>query len=110
VQPEKKRSGKCRYLASEMALACDKRDFFRTVTQGCFHLLPMELYGQGQSAREMWSAVDDLVLKWVALQIESQLPRPEACHHLKGKVVRQSLREVSHALHSEQYKSSIERT
>lgn len=48
----------------------------------------------------MWSAPDALVLKWVALQVEKMLPRPEACHHLKGKGVRYSLREVSEALSS----------
>lgn len=66
--------------------------------------MPMDVYGQGRSARAMWSAMDALVLKWVALQVESKLPRPEACHHLKGKGIRQNLREVSHALHSKQYR------
>lgn len=56
-----------------MSLACDKRDFFRTATQGCYHLLPMEVYGQGRSARAMWSAMDALVLKRVALQIDRGL-------------------------------------
>lgn len=30
-------------------------------------------------------AHDALVLKWVAMQIETSLPRPAHCHHLKGR-------------------------
>jgi len=51
----------------------------------------------------MWSASDALVLKWLALKVENQLPRPDACHHLRGKGVRHSLRAVSGVLYSGRY-------
>lgn len=71
---------------------------FDTVTDGRYRLSPMIICGRGRDARAMWSAQDALVLKWVALQVQNTLPRPEACHHLKGKGVRYSQREVSEAL------------
>ncbi|WP_231748320.1 reverse transcriptase domain-containing protein [Burkholderia sp. ABCPW 14] len=52
----------------------------------------------------MWSAPDALVLKWVALQVQHQLPQHEACTHLKGAGVRASLRLVSEALRSGIYR------
>lgn len=71
---------------------------YRTVIAGHYRLSPMQIVGLGEDARAMWSAADALVLKWVALKVEHWLPRSDACHHLKGKGVRHSLREVSEAL------------
>lgn len=76
---------------------------YRTVKGGRWRLSPMQVCGRGKNAKAMWSAADALVLKWVALKVENWLPRPEACHHLKGKGVRHSLREVSEALCSGRY-------
>lgn len=76
---------------------------YREVTSGQYRLSPMQVYGRGENARVMWSAADALVLKWVALRVEKQLPRPDACHHLRGKGIRHSLRAVSEALSSGRY-------
>lgn len=76
---------------------------YRTVKAGRYRLLPMMICGEGKNAKTMWSAADALVLKWVALRVEKFLPRPESCHHLKGKGVRYSLREVGVALCSGRY-------
>lgn len=73
---------------------------YHNVKAGRYRLSPMLIYGRGRSARAMWSAADSLVLKWVALQVEKPLPRPERCHHLRGKGVRYSLRAVKEALSS----------
>jgi hypothetical protein len=78
----------------------DAGRLYRTVTAGRYRLSPMMICGEGKNAKAMWSAEDALVLKWVALRVEKFLPRPEPCHHLKGKGVRHCLREVSEALGS----------
>lgn len=71
---------------------------FRSVTEGRYLLSPMQVYGHGAEAKAIWSARDALVLKWVSLRVEGELPRPDACHHLKGKGIRKSLIDVSRAL------------
>jgi hypothetical protein len=76
---------------------------YRDVTAGRYQLSPMQIAGRGEDAMVMGSAADALVLKWVALRVEGGLPRPEPCHHLRGKGVRHSLRAVSHALGSGKY-------
>ncbi|GME48275.1 hypothetical protein ACJ2_45030 [Pantoea sp. QMID2] len=76
---------------------------YRQVTAGRYRLSPMLVSGRGEDARALWSAPDALVLKWVALRVENQLPRPEACHHLRGTGVRHSLRAVSEAPSSGRY-------
>lgn len=60
--------------------------WFRQVRAGRYRLAPMLVTrGQnGQPRLAMWSALDALVLKWVALQIADRLPVNTACHHLKG--------------------------
>lgn len=59
---------------------------FRQVRAGRYRLVPMLVTrGQnGQPRLAMWSALDALVLKWVALQIADLLPVHIVCHHLKG--------------------------
>jgi hypothetical protein len=52
---------------------------------------------KGQSGNLFWSAADALVLKWVALQIQPQLPVSEHCSHVRGKGVRMSLAEAGEA-------------
>lgn len=64
----------------------------------------MMVYGRGTEARAQWSARDALVLKWVALHVQPLLPQPEGCMHLRGAGVRFSLRQVSAALSSQQYR------
>ncbi|WP_420284047.1 reverse transcriptase domain-containing protein [Serratia liquefaciens] len=44
----------------------------------------MQVYRRRNKRWVQWSAHDALVLKWVAMQIEDQLPRNPHCHHLKG--------------------------
>nr|WP_154325406.1 reverse transcriptase domain-containing protein [Pantoea sp. 201603H] len=58
--------------------------WLNTVLAGRYRLSPMQVRrGYGRTWVQ-WSAMDALVLKWAALQVEPMLPRPEHCHHLKG--------------------------
>ncbi|HGM6755382.1 TPA: reverse transcriptase domain-containing protein [Serratia marcescens] len=54
------------------------------VLAGGYRLSPMQVYRRRNKRWVQWSAHDALVLKWVAIQIEEQLPRNTSCHHLKG--------------------------
>ncbi|MGP0836049.1 hypothetical protein [Serratia sp. CY85251] len=54
------------------------------VLAGEYRLSPMQVYRRRNKSWVQWSAHDALVLKWVAIQIEEQLPRNTSCHHLKG--------------------------
>ncbi|EBY6849594.1 transposase [Salmonella enterica subsp. enterica] len=75
-----------------------REKLFYRVIDGHYTLSPM-LICRGESNKfAMWSACDALVLKWVALNVAHELPRPERCMHLKGKGVRKSIREVAHAV------------
>ncbi|CAI0837921.1 Retron-type reverse transcriptase [Serratia quinivorans] len=56
-----------------------------TVQAGEYRLSPMQVYRRRNKSGVQWSAHDALVLKWVAMQVEASLPRPEHCHHLKGR-------------------------
>jgi RNA-directed DNA polymerase len=76
---------------------------FRLVTSGKYLLSSMEVNGRGSAALAQWSARDALVLKWVALHVQSQLPHPEACMHLRGGGTSRSLRRVAGALSSGRY-------
>jgi len=73
----------------------ESEHLYNRVTGGQYRLSPMLIQGRGSKAQAMWSAHDALVLKWVSLQIQHQLPQHEACMHLRGKGVRMSLSEVS---------------
>jgi hypothetical protein len=44
----------------------------------------MQVYRRRNKSWVQWSAHDALVLKWVAIQVEEQLPRNTHCHHLRG--------------------------
>ncbi|MEN4748119.1 RNA-directed DNA polymerase [Pantoea agglomerans] len=76
---------------------------FQRVFAGKYRLSPMQVYGQRGEYLAMWSAADALVLKWVTLRVEGLLPKPDACHHLKGKGVLYSLESVTDALNSRRY-------
>ncbi len=59
-------------------------DLLHTLQAGEYRLSPLQLHGQGEDRKAVWSAQDALVLKWVALSIEGQLPLHPACEHVKG--------------------------
>lgn len=52
----------------------------------------------------MWSAQDALVLKWLALSVEHQLPQHEACMHLRERGVRRSLQQLTERLQTGRYR------
>lgn len=59
-------------------------DLLHTLQAGEYRLSPLQLHGQGEDRKAVRSAQDALVLKWVALSIEGQLPLHPACEHVKG--------------------------
>ncbi|MGL4666761.1 MAG: reverse transcriptase domain-containing protein [Saezia sp.] len=62
-----------------------KESTYRAVQEGRYQLTPMRIYKHaGGDAYAQWSALDALVLKWLALTIEQYLPRHPRCEHLKG--------------------------
>lgn len=58
--------------------------WLKSVLCGHYRLSPMQVYRQYDRSWVQWSAMDALVLKWVALQVEHELPKHPHCHHLKG--------------------------
>ncbi|NVC33762.1 transposase [Serratia marcescens] len=58
---------------------------YRRVRNGDYRLLPMQLYRYRDRSWVQWSAQDALVLKWVCLRVENDLPTHERCVHLKGR-------------------------
>lgn len=81
----------------------ESQTLFKRVNSGGYRLSPMQIHGRGKHAVAMWSAMDALVLKWISLHVQHQLPRPKACMHLTGRGVRKSIEEVSSALASGAY-------
>ncbi len=61
-----------------------KTPWLDRVLAGEYRLSPMSVFHRRRRRWVQWSAQDALVLKWVAMQVESALPRPAPCHHLKG--------------------------
>ncbi|MCW2457369.1 UNVERIFIED_ORG: hypothetical protein M2414_005138 [Rahnella aquatilis] len=59
-------------------------DLLHTLQAGEYRLSPLQLHGQGDDRKAVWSAQDALVLKWVALSIEDQLPLHPSCEHVRG--------------------------
>ena len=59
-------------------------DLLHTLQAGEYRLSPLQLHGQGDDRKAVWGAQDALVLKWVTLSIEEQLPLHPACEHVKG--------------------------
>ncbi|EIT7187763.1 transposase [Serratia marcescens] len=77
---------------------------FRRVTAGDYRLSAMQLVGRSRAERRaQWCAQDALVLKWVALKVESLLPTHARCAHLKGQGCHRSVAEVSQAQMSGEY-------
>lgn len=77
---------------------------YRQVRSGHYHLLPMQVYRHHERSWVQWSAQDALVLKWVTMQVEDQLPTHPRCVHLKGRGGgRQSVAQVWQALTSGEY-------
>lgn len=58
--------------------------WLNTVLTGHYRLSLMQVYRRHHKSWVQWSALDSLVLKWVALQVEHELPKHPYCHHLKG--------------------------
>lgn len=52
--------------------------------RGDYRLTPLQLQGQNESRKAVWSAQDALVLKWVALCLQHQLPLHPSCEHVTG--------------------------
>lgn len=52
--------------------------------RGDYRLTPLQLQGQNESRKVVWSAQDALVLKWVALCLQHQLPLHPSCEHVTG--------------------------
>jgi len=61
-----------------------QRQWLDIVLTGKYRLSPMQLYRRQGKSWVQWSAMDALVLKWVAMQVAPLLPRRPNCHHLKG--------------------------
>ncbi|HHK8152450.1 TPA: reverse transcriptase domain-containing protein [Serratia marcescens] len=77
---------------------------YQQVRSGQYHLQPMHVYRHHDRSWVQWSAQDALVLKWVTLQVEGQLPIHPRCVHLKGHGGgRQSVEQVWQALTSDEY-------
>lgn len=53
---------------------------YSRVFAGMYRLTPMRIVND----KAQWCAQDALVLKWVALRVESLLPQHNRCHHVKG--------------------------
>lgn len=75
-----------------------REKLFNTVNSGVYRLSPMIVYRNKNNFSALWTARDALVLKWVSLHVQHELPQPERCMHLKGKGVRKSIHEVACAL------------
>ncbi|HGM5414922.1 TPA: reverse transcriptase domain-containing protein [Serratia marcescens] len=74
---------------------------YRQVCSGHYRLQPMQVHRRYDNSWVQWSAQDALVLKWVTLQVEDQLPTHPSCVHLKGRGGgRQSVAQVWQALTS----------
>ncbi|CAI1907702.1 Retron-type reverse transcriptase [Serratia fonticola] len=52
--------------------------------RGDYRLTPLQLQGQNESRKAVWGAQDALVLKWVALCLQHQLPPHPSCEHVTG--------------------------
>ncbi|WP_259191952.1 reverse transcriptase domain-containing protein, partial [Serratia sp. BIGb0163] len=52
--------------------------------RGDYRLTPLQLQGQNESRKAVWGAQDALVLKWVALCLQHQLPLHPSCEHVTG--------------------------
>ncbi|MFV9066064.1 reverse transcriptase domain-containing protein [Serratia fonticola] len=77
---------------------------FASVLAGRYRLTPMQVHRRHGRSWVQWTAQDALVLKWVAMQVASQLPFHPRCAHVKGHGGgRQSVREVGHALNLGEY-------
>lgn len=83
-----------------------KNALYTSVVCGDYQLSPMQVVSgrKKQEGRVLWSARDALVLKWVSLHVESQLPGRKSCMHLRGRGVRKSLNAVSQALARENFR------
>lgn len=75
-----------------------------SVRAGQYRLTPMQVHRHYGRSWVQWSAQDALVLKWVAIQVASQLPSHQRCAHVKGQGGgKRSVLEVWQALGSGQY-------
>jgi hypothetical protein len=56
----------------------------RQLLQGTYRLGPVQRFGDGADAREVWAALDALVLKAVALVLAGHWAFSPRCHHVAG--------------------------
>lgn len=67
--------------------------------RGEYRLTPLQLQGQNENRKAVWSAQDALVLKWVALRLQHQLPLHPSCEHVTGHGGgKQSIEKLHHLL------------
>lgn len=59
-------------------------DLVHRLLRGGYRLSPLQLCGRGEQRKAVWGAQDALVLKWVALSLQSQLPLHASCEHIAG--------------------------
>jgi hypothetical protein len=72
---------------------------YQKVQRGDYRLSPMQIVGHTNNQLAMWCALDALVLKWVAIQIQGRLPHHSHCEHGPGhQGGRMSLHRVQMAL------------
>ncbi len=95
----------CGCVGPAVPLATSKNTVVNRVLAGEYRLSPMQVCRHYNTSWVQWSAHDALVLKWVALHVEASLPRPEHCHHLKGRGgVSGSTRQVAAAWHDPRWR------
>lgn len=76
---------------------------FDQVLAGRYRLSPMRVHRQAGRSWVQWSARDALILKWVALEVQQQLPLHRRCTHVRGHGGRQVLVEIAQAVSSGDY-------
>ncbi|CAI1730850.1 Retron-type reverse transcriptase [Serratia fonticola] len=75
--------------------------------RGDYRLTPLQLQGQNESRKAVWSAQDALVLKWVALRLQHQLPLHPSCEHVTGHGGgKQSIEKLHHLLTAQDEKKT----
>ena len=73
----------------------------RQVGSGTYRLSAMCVVGSGGNAHAVWRDRDALVLKWLALELETQLPQSARCFHVRHRGgPRALLQQVDAALRS----------
>ncbi|WP_193162840.1 hypothetical protein [Enterobacter ludwigii] len=61
-----------------------REDVLHKLNRNTYRLSPLQITGRGRDAKAVWSAQDAVVLKWVAMQLQTVLPVHPLCEHHKG--------------------------